>query len=104
KVSFADSALVAGELQPYTVFDNTKRPHIAKYRRFPGESNPEGRYSDNNYAAMRYAEVLLIAAEALAEVVGQPNAEAEGYMNEVRARARNGAEGSAPGDFPADVP
>ncbi|HEU5148018.1 MAG TPA: RagB/SusD family nutrient uptake outer membrane protein [Chryseosolibacter sp.] len=102
KVSFADSALIGGELQPYTVFQNTKRPHIAKYRRFPGESNAEGRYSDNNYATMRYAEVLLIAAEALAEINGGPNAEAEGYLNEVRARARNWA-GKAT-TFPEDVP
>ena len=102
EVSFADSALIGGELQPYTVFQNTKRPHIAKYRRYPGESNAEGRYSDNNYATMRYAEVLLIAAEALAEINGGPNTEAEGYVNEVRARARNWA--GKPTDFPADVP
>lgn len=101
KVSFADSTLIDGELQPYTVFQNTKRPHIAKYRRFPGQSNAEGRYSDNNYATMRYAEVLLIAAEALAEINGGPNAEAEGYLNEVRARARNWA-GKAT-TFPEDV-
>jgi starch-binding outer membrane protein, SusD/RagB family len=101
EVSFADSALIEEELEPYTVFQNTKRPHIAKYRRFPGSSNAEGRYSDNNYATMRYAEVLLIAAEALAEINGGPNAEAEGYVNEVRARARNWA-GEQTG-FPADV-
>ena len=102
EVSFADSALIGGELEPYTVFQNTKRPHIAKYRRFPGESNAEGRYSDNNYATMRYAEVLLIAAEALAEINGGPNAEAEGYLNEVRARARNWAGKQT--SFPEDVP
>lgn len=102
EVSFTDSALIGGELEPYTVFQNTKRPHIAKYRRFPGESNAEGRYSDNNYATMRYAEVLLIAAEALAEINGGPNAEAEGYLNEVRARARNWAGKQT--SFPEDVP
>lgn len=102
EVSFADSALIGGVLKPYTEFQNTKRPHIAKYRRFPGESNAEGRYSDNNYATMRYAEVLLIAAEALAEINGGPNAEAEGYLNEVRARARNWA--GTPTNFPEDVP
>jgi starch-binding outer membrane protein, SusD/RagB family len=101
EVSFADEALIGGVLQPYTVFQNTKRPHIAKYRRFPGNSNAEGRYSDNNYATMRYAEVLLIAAEALAEINGGPNAEAEGYVNQVRARARNWAGFQT--DFPADV-
>ena len=39
---------------------------------------------------MRYAEILLIAAEASVEVNG-PNAEALGYINQVRARARNWA-------------
>lgn len=102
QVSFTDTTLINGEPQPYTVFQNTKRPHIAKYRRYPGESNAEGRYSDNNYATMRYAEVLLIAAEALAEVNGGPNGEAESYVNEVRARARNRA--GTQTDFPADVP
>lgn len=97
-VAFADSALIDGVMQPYTVFQNTQRPHIAKYRRFPGSSNAEGRYSDHNYIAFRYAEVLLTAAEALAEINGGPDAEAVGYVNKVRARARHG------GDFPADVP
>src|SRR5690606_21837191 len=97
-VSFADSALIDGILQPYTAFQKTQRPHIAKYRRFPGSANSEGRYTDHNYIAFRYAEVLLIAAEALAEINGGPNAEALSYINEVRARARHG------GDFPADVP
>jgi hypothetical protein len=100
-VSITDSALIGGVLQPYTVFANTKRPHIAKYRRYPGSSNAEGRYSDHNYATMRYAEVLLIAAEALTEVNGAPNAEAEGYVNQVRARARNWAGKQTA--FPADV-
>lgn len=101
EVSLTDEAAMGGVIKPYTEFQNTKRPHIAKYRRYPGASNAEGRYSDNNYAAMRYAEILLIAAEALAEFNG-PNAEAEGYVNEVRARARNWA-GTAT-NFPEDVP
>lgn len=101
KVSFADTALVGGQPQPYTTFANTKRPHIAKYRRYPGVSNAEGRWSDNNYAAMRYAEVLLIAAEALAEIQGSSSSEAEGYLNEVRLRARNWAGTTT--NFPADV-
>jgi len=101
KVSFADSALVEGVMQPYTVFQNTQRPHIAKYRRYPGNSNAEGRYSDHNYICFRYAEVLLIAAEALAEVNGGPNAESIGYMNQIRARARNWAGRQT--SFPEDV-
>src|SRR5690606_2100025 len=100
-VAFADSSLIDGVMQPYTVFQNTQRPHIAKYRRFPGSSNAEGRYSDHNYICFRYAEVLLIAAEALAEVNGGPNAESIGYMNQIRARARNWAGRQT--SFPEDV-
>ncbi|MBC8152805.1 MAG: RagB/SusD family nutrient uptake outer membrane protein, partial [Bacteroidetes bacterium] len=50
----------------------------------------------------RYAEVLLIAAEALAETTG-PNPEAIGYVNQIRARARNWV-GRPLQTFPADVP
>ncbi len=100
KVSFDDSLLVGGKLVPYTEFQNTKRPHIAKYARFAGNSSSEGRYSDHNYAAFRYAEVLLTAAEASAEING-PNAEAAKYINEIRARARNWAGKQVA--FPADL-
>ena len=48
----------------------------------------------------RYAEVLLIAAEALNEING-PSAEAIGYINQVRERARNWA--GIMTNFPADV-
>ncbi len=77
-----------------------KRPHIAKWSRFPG-NNTNGRYTDHNYPDMRYAEVLLIAAEAIGENTGS-NTEAEGYVNQVRARARNAA--GVMGTYPADVP
>ena len=43
----------------------------------------------SNYAIMRYAEILLIYAEALNEGSG-PSAEAYNAINNVRARARNG--------------
>jgi starch-binding outer membrane protein, SusD/RagB family len=99
-VSFDAETPMGGVMKPYTEFVNTKRPHIAKFRRFPGNSDAEGRYSDHNYACFRYAEVLLIAAEALAEVSG-PNAEAEGYVNLVRERARNYA--GTITDFPANI-
>ena len=85
----------------YTEFQNTQRPHIAKYRRFPGNSNSDGRYSDNNYAAMRYGEVLLIAAEAAAEVNNGPTAEAMSLVNAIRERARNAA--GQMNSFPEDV-
>lgn len=100
KVSFDDSLLIGGKREPYTQFPNTKRPHTAKYARFAGNSNAEGRFSDHNYAAMRYAEVLLIAAEASAELNGS-TPEAIGYINEIRTRARNWA-GTASA-FPANV-
>jgi hypothetical protein len=74
----------------YTLW-KTPRPHIAKFTRFPGAATSQTRYSDTNYQDMRFAEVLLIAAEASCEVNGGPNAESEGYVNQVRLRARNAA-------------
>ncbi|MEX2512841.1 MAG: RagB/SusD family nutrient uptake outer membrane protein [Cyclobacteriaceae bacterium] len=100
-VSFEPEAMVGGVLTPYTEYANTQRPHIAKYRRFPGNSNAEGRYSDHNYAAMRYAEVLLIAAEASAEVINGSTPESIGYVNEIRERARNA--GGKMNSFPEDI-
>ncbi len=101
KVSFTDSTFLNnGQWVGYLNFPNEKRPHIAKWRRFPGKANVDGRFSDFNYADFRYAEVLLIASEALAESAGV-NAEAEGYVNQVRARARNWA--GTPTAFPANV-
>ena len=81
----------------------TKRPHIAKFNRYPGAAPASAafRYSDNNYQDMRYAEVLLIAAEALCEINSGTNAEAEGYVNQIRTRARN-ANGTAR-TYPANV-
>ncbi len=76
---------------------NISSPYIAKYTRFIGQTaNGNGRGSELNYAQMRYAEVLLIAAEALNEIT-PGTTEADGYVNRVRARARNGS------NFPADV-
>ncbi|WP_158837299.1 RagB/SusD family nutrient uptake outer membrane protein [Polaribacter sp. L3A8] len=103
-VSFDNTAVFNGAVKPYTVFKENggsgrgvNRPHIAKYTRFNGTSaTGNGRASNNNYIMMRYAEVLLIAAEALNEI-SPGSAEAHGYVNRVRARARNGAA------FPADV-
>jgi len=104
EVSFVDSAYKDGELVGYDQFATThgaSRPHIAKYWANPGNHRGNGGQSDNNYAAMRYAEVLLIAAEALNEINGGPNAEAEGYINQIKERARNWAETMT--DFPEDV-
>lgn len=101
KVSFEDTTLINGVPSPYTEFPVTQRPHIAKYFRFAGTANADRRLSDHNYAAFRYAEVLLIAAEALNESNGAPTAQALDYINQVRARARNYA--GVQTDFPADL-
>jgi hypothetical protein len=99
KVSFVDTILFEGVKRPYTEF-STPRPHVGKWVRYPGNSNAIGRYSDHNIADFRYAEVLMIAAEASTELNG-PNDEAAGYLNQVRARARNWA--GTPTTFPEDV-
>lgn len=106
-VSLDTTNIVDGIVNPFTVFNDfnnraVNRPHIAKYTRFTGPTaTGNGRGSNNNYMMMRYAEVLLIAAEALNEVSGG-NAEAIGYVNRVRARARN-SNGVTSGLFPEDL-
>jgi len=78
------------------------RPHIAKYTRSTGlTATGNGRASEQNYSMLRYAEVLLIAAEALNEV-SPGTTEADNYVNRVRTRARN-SNGVTSGLFPADV-
>lgn len=100
-VSFDTTAFnKAWEPIHYTEFRYAKRPHIAKYTRFVGDSQSKGRRSDLNYPLYRYAEVLLIAAEALNEISG-PTAEAQGYVNEIRTRARIWPDYVA--EFPPDV-
>ena len=103
-VSLDDTAVFNDIVEPYTVFKDkggsgrgVNRPHIAKYTRHTGPTaTGNGRGSNNNYSMMRYAEVLLIAAESLNET-SAGSSEAHGYVNRVRARARNGSA------FPADV-
>lgn len=97
-VTFESATLIGDSLVSYPDYPFEKRPHCAKYFRFYGNAQNEGRKTDNNYAFFRYAEVLLIAAEALNEISG-PSAEAQGFINQVRARARNGA--STPADVSA---
>jgi hypothetical protein len=86
------------EVRPWQNWPSVARPHIGKYF-LTGGTTALGN-TDHNYADMRYAEVLLIAAEALNEVSG-PTAEAQGYVNQVRARARNW--NGTMTDFPADI-
>lgn len=100
-VAFDATTMVKGVQVPYTEFANTQRPHIAKFMRFHGNSpSGNGSNGDLNYTAMRYAEVLLIAAEAINEVSG-PTDEAIGYVNQLRSRARN--EAGQQNSFPEDV-
>lgn len=102
-VSLDDSTIVDESLIPvsYTEYEVTQRPHIAKYMRYCGNHSGDCSKSDNNYAAMRFAEVLLIAAEASNELNG-PTAEAFDYINLIRERARNWA--GTESNFPENVP
>ena len=100
KVSFDEEAYIANKagvvaFQTYDNFtysehqDARNTPYIAKYSRYPGEfARGSGRATSHNYSMIRFAEVLLIAAEAGVEV-GQTGP-ALTYLNRVRARARQG--------------
>lgn len=107
KVSFEDSVIVGGvkrAVAQVPVID-IKRPHIAKYFRFPGpQASGDTRQGDNDYHIYRYADILLMAAEAIAESAGV-TPEAIGYVNQVRARARfNGtSSGTSPANIPANI-
>jgi len=99
----------SGNVIPYTSFSsldgrNANRPHISKYTAMAGDlpqANTSGRDSHSNYQMMRYAEVLLIAAEAAAELGN--SAEADQYINMVRERARNGDGTGTPSSVPANI-
>lgn len=113
QVSFTTTAkfgagLVVTPFTNFKAFDarNVNQPYIAKYTRLRGATpGAEGRASSQNYLMMRYAEILLIAAEALNEIPNGSIAEAEGYVNQVRARARAGgiANGNVASAVPANV-
>ncbi|VXB22990.1 RagB/SusD family nutrient uptake outer membrane protein [Maribacter litoralis] len=116
-VSLDDEASIDGTVVDYTEFDISghefakNNPYIAKYTRFPGPfARANARATSHNYSMMRYAEVLLIAAEAAVEL--GDNATALNYVNQVRARARMGGETQtgasvpvtyAPSTVPADL-
>ncbi|MEM1135898.1 MAG: RagB/SusD family nutrient uptake outer membrane protein, partial [Bacteroidota bacterium] len=103
EVSFIDSAFIGEDLVGYDQFapnHGSPRPHQGKYFRLCGSHRGDCGQSDNNYSAMRYAEILLIAAEA-ANNLGGRDAEVIGYINQIRARARNWA--GVQTDFPEDV-
>ena len=63
---------------------------IGKFRRYPvRNANYQFRDADMNWPVFRYAEVLLIYAEATNEVNNGPNSEVFNALNQLRARARN---------------
>jgi len=81
-------------------------PTLAVYDTWPAD----GRATSHNYSMLRYAEVLLIAAEAAVEIGN--NEAATNYINQVRARARmggvagtgsGGTQTIAPSAVPADI-
>ncbi len=109
-VNFDNEALDnSGNVLSYPNFSsldgrNANRPHISKYTAMAGDlpqANTSGRDSHSNYQMMRYAEVLLIAAEAAIELGNK--AEADQWINMVRARARNGNGTGAPSAAPANI-
>ncbi len=109
-VSMQEEATINDQAVDYTQFDLSghehaaNQPYIAKYIRFPGEfARGNARATSHNYSMIRYAEVLLIAAEAGVEI--GKNAEAVTYINEVRARARAGGswKDTPASTVPADI-
>lgn len=81
------------------------RPHVAKYTRMAGKNvqqDGNGRGSHSNYMMMRYAEVLLIGAEAANEI--GMDGDAQTWANRVMDRARDGgiSNGNTPSTFPED--
>jgi tetratricopeptide (TPR) repeat protein len=116
-VSLDDRASINGTVVDYTEFDISghefaqNNPYIAKYMRYPGAfARANARATSHNYSMIRYAEILLIAAEAAVEL--GDNATALTYVNQVRARARMGGETKtgadeeytfAPSTVPADL-
>lgn len=110
EINFDDEASDnAGNMLSFNSFSsldgrNVNRPYISKYTAMAGDTpiaNTSGRDSDSNYQLMRYAEVLLIAAEAAIEI-GR-TAEADGYINMIRERARNGDGSGTPSAVPANI-
>ncbi|MFZ5938988.1 MAG: RagB/SusD family nutrient uptake outer membrane protein [Bacteroidota bacterium] len=69
---------------------NRFEPHIWKYWDQDVYAASETGQSGANFPVMRYAEVLLMYAEALNELNHGPTQEAYDAVNEVRGRARNG--------------
>ncbi|WP_044634104.1 RagB/SusD family nutrient uptake outer membrane protein [Neotamlana sedimentorum] len=108
RVSFQTEATIGGTTVDYTNFtisghgDAANQPYIAKYTRYPGPyARGNKRATSHNYSMIRYAEVLLIAAEAGVEIGA---ADAVDFLNEVRERARNGGNSTNGGYVEETVP
>ncbi|WP_405247436.1 RagB/SusD family nutrient uptake outer membrane protein [Cellulophaga sp. Asnod2-G02] len=94
-VSFDDKAIIGGVERTYETFtigdgSAVNRPHVAKYTRMGNgtSTNTNHRATKSNYYMMRYADVLMIGAEAANEL--GLTADAELWVNRVMARARSG--------------
>ncbi|WP_394749959.1 RagB/SusD family nutrient uptake outer membrane protein [Spongiimicrobium salis] len=108
-VSFDEEASIGGALVPFTNFTISghehagNMPYIAKYTRFPGPfDRGNARATSHNVSMIRYAEVLLIAAEAAVEL--GDNASALNYINQIRARARAGGSTKTGADVSVTIP
>jgi hypothetical protein len=70
-----------------TVINFVNGPYINKYQDAPDVPYSGIRQTDMNFVILRYADVLLMYAEALNEKNNGPNQEAYDVINQVRARA-----------------
>jgi len=89
----------------YSEIEDYPFPYSAKWTRYPGYCDvwPAAHRDSYNIPVMRFAEVLLIAAEALNEL-GR-TAEAIPLLNEIRERARKAGPGTTDDrNIPLDVP
>jgi hypothetical protein len=64
----------------------TVEPHIQKY--WDKISEPKAGNTDHDFPYLRYADILLMKAEALNELNNGPNADAYDAVNQIRKRAR----------------
>lgn len=108
RVSFQTEATIGGVTVDYTDFQRSghehavNQPYIAKYTRYPGPyARSNKRATSHNYSMIRYAEVLLIAAEAGVEIGA---ADAIDFLNMVRERARNGGQSTNGGYVEETIP
>jgi hypothetical protein len=91
-----------GKFTRLSVIDNSENLSAAKFRHYPVRDPNfflmiDGDY-DVNWPVFRYAEVLLIYAEALNEINNIPPVEAIEALNQLRSRARNVDKGGVHND------